>query len=357
MRRRTGIKLAAAVAMTAMLSPMISSSAALAAERTPVSARTAAAGSGIPALVDPAADLGARTPGPEESWADSIYFTSRVKGDGHDIGLLMHTVSLPKGPGKLLLFSVHDETTGWYKSYATRFDPKDCVWSTTGLDITAPGLKWKGNAQRMSVSLTVPWGALDVVLKARGPAMNYGGTGAFVLFGHTNYEYALPNMQLTGTVTFDGRRRQITGRSWLDRQWGPLDNTPKRNWTWMNFNMPNGDAVAVWNAVNETGETHSWATVLREDGSYEVADVEPLANSAGKLWASPTTGHTYPTQWTVSIPALKTRLKVRVTGNPGQEIILGGNGRLEATAAFEGTYHGAKVSGKNFAEMFGDWKS
>ncbi|AVT32928.1 MULTISPECIES: hypothetical protein [unclassified Plantactinospora] len=28
-----------------------------------------------------------------------------------------------------------------------------------------------------------------------------------------------------------------------------------------------------------------------------------------------------------------------------QEIILGGNDRLEATAAFEGTYHGDRVSG------------
>jgi hypothetical protein len=357
MRRSTGIKLATTVALTAMLGSMVSSPPAQAADRNPVGARTGTAGSGIPAVVDPAADLGAKTPGPEESWADSIYFTSRVRSAGHDLGLLVHTVSLSKGPGKLLLFSVHDETTGWYKSHATVIDPDDHTWSTTGLDITAPGLRWTGTAQRMSVSLTVPWGSLDVQLEAREPALHYGGTGAFTLFGHTNYEYALPDMRTTGTLTIDGRPRRITGRSWLDRQWGPVDNSPGRRWTWMNFNMPNGDAVALWDAVSETGKTHSWATVLRKDGSYEVAAVTPLANNAGKFWTSPTTGQKYPTQWTINIPALKTRLKVNVTGNLGQEIILGGNGRLEATAAFEGTYHGTRVSGKNFAEMFADWSS
>ncbi|MFI7453578.1 lipocalin family protein [Nonomuraea sp. NPDC049714] len=343
--------------MTAMLGSMTSLSPAQAVAGNPGAAKTVAAGSGIPVLVDPAVDLAARTPGPEHDWADSIYFTSRVKAGSHDIGLLVHTVSIPKGPGNLLLFSVHDETTGWYKSYATVVPENDFAWSTKELDITAPGLKWTGNAQRMSVSLDVPWGSLDVVLQARGPALNYGSTGAFPLFGQTNYEFALPDMRITGTVTFDGRRQQITGRSWLDRQWGPIDNAPKRHWSWMNFNMPNGDSVAIWDAVSDNGQTHTWATVLRKDGSYEVASVTPFADSAGKFWTSPTTGQKYPTQVTVNIPALKTRLKVHVTGKTGQEIILGGNGRLEATAAFEGTYQGAKVTGKNFFEMFGDWQS
>jgi predicted secreted hydrolase len=356
MRKSTGVKLAAAAALTAMLGSTISSPLAEADDRSPAPAKTVAA-SGIPALVDPAADLGAKTPGPQDDWADSIYFTSRVNSGGHDIGLLVHTVRIPKGPGNLLLFSVHDATTGWYKSHATRVDAGEYAWSTTGLDITAPGFRWTGNAQRMSVSLDVPWGSLDVVLQARGPAFNYGGTGAFSLFGQTNYEFALPELRTTGTLTLDGRPRQLTGQSWLDRQWGPTDGAPGNHWSWMNLNMPNGDAVAIWDAVRADGETHTWATVLRKDGSYEVASVVPLADDAGEYWTSPATGQRYPTRWTVSIPALKTRLAVQITGNPGQEIVLGGNGRLEATAAFEGAYHGAKVTGKNFVEMFGDWQS
>jgi hypothetical protein len=350
------MKLAAAAALTAMVDSVLSAPIARADGRNPVSAvpATAAAG-GIPALIDPAADLGARAPGPEDRWADSIYCTSRVKAAGHDVGLLVHTVRNPNGPGSSLLFSVHDETTGWYRSYATGIAASDYVWSATSLDITAPGLKWTGDAQRMSVSLAVPWGSLDVVLQPRGRVMNYGGTGAFTLFGRTNYEYALPEMWITGTLTIDGRSRAIAGQSWLDRQWGPVDLAPNRRWSWMNFIMPNGDAVAVWDAVGPAGESHAWATVLREDGSCEVVSVEPLAGHAGEFWTSPTTGSRYPTRWVVTIPALKARLAVHVTGHRGQEIAFRGSGRFEATAAFEGAYRGGRVAGTNFAEMIGDW--
>lgn len=31
-------------------------------------------------------------------------------------------------------------------------------------------------------------------------------------------------------------------------------------------------------------------------------------------------------------------------------------GSLDQIGAFEGTYHEAKVTGKNFVEMFGDWQ-
>lgn len=363
MQRVTGIKLVAAATLTALLGSTASSSSALTGEAgtapgsAVVAGRSPAPTSTIPTLVDPATDLRAQTPGPEEDWADSIYFTSRVTSGGHDIGLLVHTVRLPEGPGNLLLVSAHDATTGWYESYSTRFDESDYSWSTTSLDITAPGLRWTGNAERMAVSLDVPWGSIDVVLHARGPALNYGGTGAFPLFDHINYEFALPDMRTTGTATIDGRTRQITGRTWLDRQWGLNVGTPGNHWSWMNFNMPNGDAVALWDAVGADGDTHTWATVLRRDGSYEVAPVVPLAENASRFWTSPTTGQRYPTRWVVSIPALDTRLTVRIVGEPGQEIVLGGNGRLEATARFEGTYDGARVSGKNFAEMFGDWPS
>src|SRR5690606_12604281 len=49
---------------------------------------------GFPKLIDPAVDLGAQTPGPELGWADSIYITSRVDAGGHEIGILLHVVSI-----------------------------------------------------------------------------------------------------------------------------------------------------------------------------------------------------------------------------------------------------------------------
>ncbi|WP_437522253.1 lipocalin family protein [Sorangium sp. So ce726] len=310
---------------------------------------------GVPAMVDPAVDLAAHTPGPEMGWADSIYFTSRVKAGGHDIGLLVHTLTIPQGPGQRILFSVTDETTGWYKNYVTTIDPSDYHWSTTKLDIRAPGLEWTGDAQKMSVSLTVPWGSLDIELKPRGPALSYGGAGMFRLFGEPNYEFAFPNMRTTGTLTVEGRSMPIVGHSWLDRQWGPVMPPPNSRWLWMSFNLPNGDALALWDTISDTGN-NSWATLVHADGSHEVVAVEPVANDASELWTSPSSGQEYPTRWCISIPALRTNLTVRITGTVEQELVINGIGRLEATAAFTGTYRGARVTGKSYVEMFGDWQ-
>lgn len=48
---------------------------------------------------------------------------------------------------------------------------------------------------------------------------------------------------------------------------------------------------------------------------------------------------------------------MRVTGTEGQELTHGMNARLEATAAFTGTYEGKKVTGKNYVEMVGNWSA
>lgn len=351
--RRTVITGAAAAVVAATAVP--SQAQAAAPSRTSVTGVTTA---GIPAMVDAAVDLGSHDPGPEPSWNDSIYFTSAVKAAGHSFGLLVHTVATPHAPGGggILAFAVTDKTTGWYKNYQTMIAGPDYLWSRGKLDIRMPGLIWTGDVRHMTVQVDTSLGSLDAEFVPTGPVMHYAGTGLFNLIDVPNYEFALPSMRTTGTLVVDGRRHAIAGTSWLDRQWGPLPQTLSR-WTWMNLDLPGGDKVAIWDAVG-TGTENSWATVLRPDGSYELAAVEPLAGGATQPWTSPATGQTYPTRWRISIPALRTYLEVRITGTPGQEIILaGGANRMEATAAFTGTYNGRYVRGENYVEMIGAWQA
>jgi predicted secreted hydrolase len=84
--------------------------------------------------------------------------------------------------------------------------------------------------------------------------------------------------------------------------------------------------------------------------------VEPVADKADQVWTSPATGQKYPTRWRINIPALDTHLTVHLTGTKNQEMARGTMGRMEATAAFTGTYRNTKVTGKNYVEMIGDWR-
>lgn len=320
----------------------------------PVAARS---DPGIPAMVNPAEDLLAQDPGPEQGWFESIYFTSELEADGRNIGVLLHTLTMPKVFGPIIIFSVTDETTGLHKNHMVRVSPDEYSWGKTEFSITAPGLKWTGDDQKMSVSFEAPWGGIDFLLEARGPALSYGGTGVFPLLGEINFEFALPNMATTGILTVEGEAVRVEGRSWLDRQWGTITPRPSLRWTWMNLIMPNGDVVAIWNALDAQAED-SWATILRKDGSHEVVAVEPLARGAETFWTSEQTGQRYPTSWRVLIPAVNADLTVNITGTDGQESFLPGGhmARLEATAAFSGMYRNESVSGRNYVEMIGDWE-
>ena len=314
--------------------------------------------SAIPGVVDPAADLGRHPAGPEPTWFDSIYFTSAVRAGNQEFGLQVHTRVLPNRPEGAYRWTlaVINKTTGWYDDYAVVVEPKDYRWSQGELDIKAPGLSWTGNATHQTVRVDTPWGSLDAQLTPTGPALNYASTGYFTLVdGVPNYEYALPQVRTTGTLTVNGRRHAIKGTSWLDRQWGEMPRTLER-WTWMNLSMPGGDKIAVWDTVGARTK-HTWATVLHKDGSYRVVGVEPLADGVSRTWTSPATGQKYPTRWRLRIPALHTQLDVRITGNPDQEIATpDGGGYLEAAATFTGRYEGRRVRGENYVEMTGEWK-
>ncbi|MDQ0775257.1 hypothetical protein QF026_003723 [Streptomyces aurantiacus] len=359
-RRAAGLATAGAL----VLGTLVSYSAQAASPSAPPKAGstsasgTASSTSGIPAMVDPVTDLGRQPRGSEPTWFDSIYFTSSVKANGHDFGIQVQTRVLPNidEVAYRWTFAVTDKTTGWHDDYEAVVAADDYRWTEGKLDIKAPGLSWTGNADRQSVKVDTPFGSLDVDMESTGPALNYASTGLFNLADVPAYEFALPEMRTSGTLAIGDKKHRIRGTSWLDRQWGELPQALTR-WTWMNLSMPNGDKVALWDAVGEKSED-SWATVLHPDGSYDVVDVEPLAKDASKPWVSPETGQTYPTRWTVHIPQLRTELAVRVTGTPAQEVRseTPEGGYQEATAAFVGKYNGKKVSGETYAELNGNWR-
>ena len=197
---------------------------------------------------------------------------------------------------------------------------------------------------------------MDLRLKAVGPTLYDNGTGLFHFLDDTSY-YSLPNLRTTGTLTLDGSTEQVTGTSWLDRQWGNWSWGPLHKWTWMALQLDNGQVLNLWDLFDDSGEKH-WATVLSPDGTHRVVSVDPLAPQATRFETSPTTGQRYAGKWTVTIPALNTRLVV--TARPVLQEIQANQpftpGINEADSSVRGTYQGRPVTGDAYVEQFGIWK-
>jgi predicted secreted hydrolase len=75
------------------------------------------------------------------------------------------------------------------------------------------------------VKTTTPWGGLDVQLESTGPVMKYAGTGTFPSHGVRSrpiWRYDFPSMRTTGTLIIHGQTHNVSGESWMGRQWGQV---------------------------------------------------------------------------------------------------------------------------------------
>jgi predicted secreted hydrolase len=347
-------KAAAIAAGFALVLGMPLAAAAAPQRADPVSATTFRPGPttdpGFPTFVHLPADQAAHKGVTAEWW----YTVGHLNAGGHKYGYEVQIVS-----GGLVQIALTDVTGGAYDSEVTLSPAGTFSASTTTLDVRMPKASLSGPIDDMHLKADLPHGrgTIDFTLSAVGPSLYNNGTGLFPFLGGTSYYYSLPNLRTTGTLTLDGKVQQVTGTSWLDRQWGNWDSTKIRKWTWMALQLGNGQAINLWDLFDATGETH-WATVLSPDGSERVVSVEPLALDATNFQTSPATGQRYAGKWTVKIPSLGAVLTV--TAKPVlQELVFGPQaapGINEAASSIRGIYQGRPVTGEAFVEQLGRWQ-
>jgi predicted secreted hydrolase len=344
-----------AVATLAMVIPQTSSAAgggtgatlAVAIPQTS-SAAAAVGASGVPAFVHLPADQAAHPSATTEWW----YTVGHISSHGHEYG---YEVQLTNAG--LTELSITDVTAGRYYTQQVAYKAGEFSVSATKLDVHMPNATLSGPMNAMHLTATLPQGSLDLQLSAEGAAMYGNGVGLFPFLAGSSYYYSLPNLQTSGTLTLNGTTSKVTGKSWLDRQWGSWDWTQLGKWTWMAVQLNNGESINLWDLFSTQGEDH-WATVLHRDGSESVVSVTPLAKGATDFQTSPTTGQRYAGKWTVDIPSLKARLTVTATPTL-QEIQAKAPftpGINEAASTVTGVYQGKPTAGKAYVEQFGIWK-
>lgn len=302
----------------------------------------------FPAFVHLPADQAAHPNEPIEWW----YVVGHLNANGHRFGYQVQIVN-NAGIAAHANLAITDKTTGEYFTKSQSYSPDQSSFSTTALDARVPSASLSGPMDAMRLHATLPVGEIDLTLSARGPAMYNNGTGLIPFLDGTSYHYSLPSLASQGTLTVNGRTYEVTGESWLDRQWGRWDWNTVQKWTWMAVQLPNGDRINLWDMFSQ-GSEFPYATVLHPDGTHELVAVNPLADTTSDYWTSPTTGKRYGTRWTVNIPALDASLTV-VVKPQGQEIQAFG-GFYEGAGSVTGRYMGKPVTGQVYVEQFGNWR-
>lgn len=174
--------------------------------------------------------------------------------------------------------------------------------------------------------------------------------------GNASYYYALTRMPASGRVVFDGEAHDVTGLTWLDREWSTSAlSVGQVGWDWFALQLDDGWEMMVYQLRREDGSADplSDGVLIDPDGHRiplewgEEVEVEPTGS-----WRSPQDGSEYPSGWRIRVPERGWDLTVEPVVDD-QELRLAFR-YWEGSVAVEGRGEGgASVAGRGYVELTG----
>ncbi len=132
--------------------------------------------------------------------------------------------------------------------------------------------------------------------------------------GNASYYYSVTNYTTTGTLTTPRGTFEVSGKSWLDREWSTsFLGEQAVGWDWFALQLDDNREVMFFHVRNENGQIEpvSSGTLINADGTTEKLSLADFEITVLKTWTSPTSGATYPAEWTVSIPKANLDLQLK----------------------------------------------
>ena len=170
--------------------------------------------------------------------------------------------------------------------------------------------------------------------------------------GNASYYYSYTRLATQGTVQVGENTFQVTGTSWLDREWSTSALGPEQSgWDWFALQLDDGRELMLYRMRRKDGGTDpfSRAMLMTAAGqartlSWSEVDLQP----AGE-WISPTTGDRYPAGWRLRLPA--ENLDLTITPKVADQEMRLTVHYWEGAVAVDGRFGDQKIGGQGYLEM------
>ena len=171
--------------------------------------------------------------------------------------------------------------------------------------------------------------------------------------GNASYYYSVPRLDTRGEIRADDQVFEVTGLSWLDREWGSSALArDQRGWDWFALQMSDGSDLMVYQIRRNDGspDDYSSGTHIRADGRATTLKKADFDIEVLDTWDSER-GGTYPAAWRVTIDSLDLSLVVEPV-IADQELVT--NVRYwEGAVDVNGQSGGDAISGRGYVELTG----
>jgi predicted secreted hydrolase len=198
--------------------------------------------------------------------------------------------------------------------------------------------------------------ALDLELRPLKPPVLNGDRGLSrksSIIDSASYYYAITRLQTQGTITIGGESFDVTGLSWLDREWSTSALAPDQSgWDWFALQLADGTDVMLYNLRKTDGsnDMSSSGTITFSDGTSVGLQHGEFEIEVNDTWSSPA-GGTYPSGWTLRIPTRGLELEVEPVIDD-QELFTTVR-YWEGAVDVSGSNAGRPVSGRGYVELTG----
>ena len=198
---------------------------------------------------------------------------------------------------------------------------------------------------------------LDLALRSTSALVKQGERGLSrkgAAPGNASHYYSIPRMRSEGTLALRGERRAVSGESWFDREWSTSAlEEGQVGWDWFALRLDDGSELMLYRMRRSDGSLDPFSSAM-----FTRSGLEPRALGSSEFtlretarWTSPSSGASYPSRWTIEVPALGLACEV-------EPLVADCELRVavrywEGAVRVSGTLDARAISGRGFVELTG----
>ena len=158
--------------------------------------------------------------------------------------------------------------------------------------------------------------ALDLMLDPAKPIVLQGDAGYSRKgpeLGNASRYYSLTRIESSGQVRIDDETINVTGQSWLDREWGSSQlGEGLDGWDWFALQLNDGRDLMLYRLRQSDGQASPFSAgvLVEADGDYRILSAEDFTLSPKRWWRD-AQGIEWPLDWQLGLPTAAIELDVR----------------------------------------------